>query len=129
MKVEKKESSPCVLALTVTAEAAEIKEEYQKVLTAFIRNAVVPGFRKGKIPLPILKQKFETEISQESQQECFRKLYPEALKEAAVEPLALQDVTDLSFSPERRSRRSSRCLPSSTCPSTRSSRSRRAMCR
>ena len=101
MKVEKKESSPCVLALTVTAEAAEIKEEYQKVLTAFIRNAIVPGFRKGKIPLPILKQKFETEISQESQQACFRKLYPEALKEAAVEPLALQDVTDLSFSPER----------------------------
>ena len=27
MKVEKKESSPCVLALSVTAEAAEIKEE------------------------------------------------------------------------------------------------------
>ena len=100
MKVEKKESSPCVLALTVTAEAAEIKEEYQKVLTAFIRNAIVPGFRKGKIPLPILKQKFEAEISQESQQACFRKLYPEALKEASVEPLALQDVTDVSFAPE-----------------------------
>ena len=100
MKVEKKESSPCVLALSVTAEAEEIKEEYQKVLTAFIRNAVVPGFRKGRIPLPILKQKFQAEISQESQQACFHKLYPEALKEAGVEPLALQDVTDLSFSPE-----------------------------
>ena len=101
MKVEKKESSPCVLALSVQADAEEIKGEYQKVLTAFIRNAIVPGFRKGKIPLPILKQKFQVEISQESQQACFRKLYPEALKEAAVEPLALQDVTDLSFSPER----------------------------
>ena len=56
MKVEKKESSPCVLALSVTAGADEIKEEYQKVLTAFIKNAVVPGFRKGKIPLPVLKQ-------------------------------------------------------------------------
>ncbi len=100
MKVEKKESSPCVLALSVTAEAEEIKEECQKVLTAFIRNAVVPGFRKGRIPLPILKLKFQVEISQESQQACFHKLYPEALKEAGVEPLALQDVTDLSFSPE-----------------------------
>ena len=100
MKVEKKESSPCVLALSVKADAEEIKEEYQKVLTAFIRNAVVPGFRKGKIPLPILKQKFQVEIAQESQQACFRKLYPEALKEAAVEPLALQDVTDVSFAPE-----------------------------
>ena len=100
MKVEKKESSPCVLELSVKAEADEVKEEYQKVLTAFIRNAVVPGFRKGKIPLPILKQKFQVEISQETQQSCFHKLYPEALKEASVEPLALQDVTELSFSPE-----------------------------
>jgi len=100
MKVEKKESSPCVLAVSAKAEAEEIKDEYQKVLTAFIRNAVVPGFRKGKIPLPVLKQKFQAEIAQESQQACFRKLYPEALKEAGVEPLALQDVTDVSFSPE-----------------------------
>ena len=100
MKVEKKESSPCVLELSVKAEADEVKEEYQKVLTAFIKNAIVPGFRKGKTPLPILKQKFQVEISQETQQACFRKLYPEALKEAAVEPLSLQDVTELSFSPE-----------------------------
>ena len=56
MKVEKKESSPCVLELSVKAEADEVKEEYQKVLTAFIKNAIVPGFRKGKTPLPILKQ-------------------------------------------------------------------------
>ena len=100
MKVEKKESSPCVLELSVKAEADEVKEEYQKVLTAFIRNAVVPGFRKGKIPLPILKQKFQVEIAQETQQSCFHKLYPEALKEASIEPLTLQDVTELSFSPE-----------------------------
>ena len=100
MKVEKKESSPCVLELSAKAEADEVKEEYQKVLTAFIKNAIVPGFRKGKTPLPILKQKFQAEISQETQQACFRKLYPEALKEAAVEPLSLQDVTELSFSPE-----------------------------
>ena len=100
MKVEKKESSPCVLELSVKAEADEVKEEYQKVVTAFIRNAIVPGFRKGKIPLPILKQKFQAEISQETQQACFHKLYPEALKEASIEPLTLQDVTELSFSPE-----------------------------
>ena len=100
MKVEKKESSPCVLELSVKAEADEVKEEYQKVLTAFIKNAIVPGFRKGKTPLPIIKQKFQTEISQETQQACFHKLYPEALKEASVEPLSLQDVTELSFSPE-----------------------------
>lgn len=100
MKVEKKESSPCVLELSVKAEAGEVREEYQKVLTAFIKNAIVPGFRKGKTPLPIIKQKFQAEISQETQQACFNKLYPDALKEADIAPLALQDITELNFSPE-----------------------------
>ena len=52
MKVEKKESSPCVLALSVKAEAAEIKEEYQKVLTAFIRNAIVPASARARSRFP-----------------------------------------------------------------------------
>ena len=102
MKFEKKESSPCVVALSVKADAEEIKGEYQKVLNAFLRQAVIPGFRKGKVPLPVIKQKFQQEIAQESQQACFRALYPQALKESGLEEAAvnLQNVTDILFTPE-----------------------------
>ena len=57
MKFETKESSPCVIALSVKAEADEVQAEYKKVLNVFMREAVIPGFRKGKVPLNILKQK------------------------------------------------------------------------
>ena len=102
MKFEKKESSPCVVALTVKADAEDIKSEYNKVLNAFVRQGVIPGFRKGKVPLQIIKQKFQQEIAQESQQACFRAFYPQALKESGLEEVAvtLQDVTDLLFTPE-----------------------------
>ena len=102
MKFEKKESSPCVVALSVKADAEDIKGEYQKVLNAFLRQGVIPGFRKGKVPLAIIKQKFQHEIAQESQQACFRALYPQALKESGLEEVAvnLQDVTDVLFTPE-----------------------------
>ena len=102
MKFEKKESSPCVVALTVKADAEDIKGEYNKVLNAFMRQGVIPGFRKGKVPLQIIKQKFQQEIAQESQQACFRAFYPQALKESGLEEVAvtLQDVTDLLFTPE-----------------------------
>ena len=102
MKFEKKESSPCVIALSVTTDAEEIKGEYQKVLNVFMRQGVIPGFRKGKVPLPVIKQKFQQEIADESKQACFRAFYPQALKESGLEEQAidLQNVTDVLFSPE-----------------------------
>jgi trigger factor len=102
MKFEKKESSPCVMALSVKAEAEEVKADYQKVLNVFLKQGVIPGFRKGKVPLAIIKQKFQQEIAQECQQACFRTFYPQALKESGLEDVAvsLQNVTDVLFTPE-----------------------------
>ena len=100
MKVEKKEAGACMLALTITTDAEEVKEEYRKVLNVFIRNAVVPGFRKGKIPLPVLKQKFQEEIKQECQQACFHAFYKKALEEASVDPITIDGVQNVTFAPE-----------------------------
>ena len=100
MKFETKESSPCVIALSVKAEADEVQAEYKKVLNVFMREAVIPGFRKGKVPLNILKQKFQKEIAQECQQACFSEFYPKALKESGLDAVNLQNVTDVLFTPE-----------------------------
>lgn len=100
MKFETKESSPCVMALSVKAEADETKAPYQKVLNVFMREASIPGFRKGKVPLNIIKQKFQKEIAQECQQACFSEFYPKALKESGLDAVNLQNVTDVLFTPE-----------------------------
>ena len=100
MKFETKESSPCVIALSVKAEADEVQAEYKKVLNVFMREAVIPGFRKGKVPLNIIKQKFQKEIAQECQQACFSEFYPKALKESGLDAVTLQNVTDVLFTPE-----------------------------
>ena len=100
MKFETKESSPCVMALSVKAEADEPKAPYQKVLNVFMREASIPGFRKGKVPLNIIKQKFLQEIAHECQQACFSEFYPKALKESGLDAVNLQNVTDVLFTPE-----------------------------
>ncbi len=100
MKFEKSESSPCVVSLKVTTDAEEIKGTYQKVLNTFVREASVPGFRKGKTPVAIIKQKFADGIKQEVQQACFHEFYPQAVKESGVEVLQLQNVVDVTFSLE-----------------------------
>ena len=100
MKFETKESSPCVIALSVKAEADEVQAEYKKVLNVFMREAVIPGFRKGKVPLNIIKQKFQKEIADECKQACFREFYPKAVKESGIAAVNLQNVTDVLFTPE-----------------------------
>ena len=99
MNVEKKPDEGCAVKLIVKADAAEIADECKKVLNTFLREASIPGFRKGKVPLAVIQQKFADGIKQESEQACFRKLYPQALKEAAVEPIELTGVTDVLLDP------------------------------
>ena len=100
MTFEKKDSSPCVVALSIKAEAAEVADVYKSVLGAFMREAAIPGFRKGKVPMNIIKQKFQQEIARECEQRCFGKFYQDALKQSGIEAVNLQNVTDVLFTPE-----------------------------
>ena len=70
------------------------------MLNVFMREASIPGFRKGKVPLNIIKQKFQQEIAHECQQACFSEFYPKALKESGLDAVNLQNVTDVLFTPE-----------------------------
>lgn len=100
MKFEIKESSPCVAALSVSADAEEVKGIYRKVVNAFERNGVIPGFRKGKAPRAMVMQKFAAQIKENATQDCFREFYPKAVEESKIEALGLNDVQDVAFAPE-----------------------------
>ena len=99
MKVDKIADEGCVVKLMVKADATEIAEEYKKVLNTYLREASIPGFRKGKVPLDVIKQRFSDGLKQDSEQACFRKLYPQALKDAEIDPVDLAGVQDLIFDP------------------------------
>ena len=98
MKVEQKaENNPCVIGLTVQADADEIKGEVKKVLNGFLREAQIPGFRKGKVPESLIRKNFEKELKQETEGACFRALYPKAVEESKLKVIALEGVTEIKF--------------------------------
>ena len=67
MKVDQKaEKNPCVISLTVTADAVEIKGEVKKVLNEFVREAQIPGFRKGKVPVELIRKNFANELKRDA---------------------------------------------------------------
>ena len=96
MKVEQKaEKNPCVISLTVTADAEEIKGEAKKVLNEFIREAQIPGFRKGKVPVELIRKNFAAELKRETEGACFRAFYPKAVEESKLKVIALEGVSEM----------------------------------
>ena len=98
MTVDKKaEKNPCVINLTVKAGAEEIKGEAKKVLNEFMREAQVPGFRKGKVPVELIRKNFAAELKRETEGACFRALYPKAVEESGLKVIALEGVTEMKL--------------------------------
>lgn len=65
----------CQKELTIEIGANEVQEEYNKVYNGFARYAKVPGFREGKAPRTVIKQRFGKEIKSE----VVKQLVPHAL--------------------------------------------------
>lgn len=49
--------------LTVTVEKSDYKETVEKQLHNYAKNAQIPGFRKGKVPLSLIKKQYEAGIA------------------------------------------------------------------
>ncbi|MBQ5794618.1 MAG: trigger factor family protein, partial [Kiritimatiellae bacterium] len=97
MKTELKNLEKCQVQLTVTLDAAEAKDCIKKVENGFVRAAQLPGFRKGKVPLALIRKEFADSLKQEIEREIFTKNYPEAVKSEALEEVAPVDVKDMKY--------------------------------
>ena len=97
MKTSSKSQDKCQVKLSVTLEADEMNAIVKDVEKVFLREAQLPGFRKGKVPLQIIRKEFSDGLKQEIQRAMFQKNYPEAIKAEAIEEVALANVEDLKY--------------------------------
>ena len=58
MKTESKKLDKCQVELTVTLDAEEMKASVKDVERAFVREARLPGFRPGKVPVELIRKEF-----------------------------------------------------------------------
>ncbi len=49
--------------LTVTIDKADYKDQVEKQLHNYAKNAQIPGFRKGKVPMSMVRKQYEAPIS------------------------------------------------------------------
>lgn len=88
MKSEIKEVSPTQKELKIEIEAATIKEAYGRISKKYASRANVPGFRKGYVPVDVIRLRFKEEIKGDVLQDVIPGAVAEAITEHDLHPLA-----------------------------------------
>lgn len=89
------DAGPCRKQVTVTIPAPAVEKEQAQVLRDLGREVSIPGFRKGKIPPQILRQRFGSEIDKEVLDRLLPRFWREAQAEAELQPLLPPQVEDV----------------------------------
>ena len=89
MKTSSKKLEKCQVKLAVTLDADEVSAIVKDVEKVFLREAQLPGFRKGKVPLQVIRKEFADGLKQEVQRAMFQKTYADAIKAEKVDEVAL----------------------------------------
>ena len=100
MKTTQKNLDNSQVKLTVELDAAEAAAVITKVEKQFMREAQIPGFRKGKVPLELIRRQFSNALEEEAKKEMFREYYSQAVNAEKIEEVALADVTEINLTKE-----------------------------
>ena len=65
MKITNKNHDEVSALLTVTLDKSDYKEKVEKTLLNYAKNANIPGFRKGKAPLSLIRRQYEAGVAYE----------------------------------------------------------------
>jgi trigger factor len=83
--------------LDLTVPAAVIAEETAKVVADIAKKVKMPGFRPGKAPLSLVKNRFPNEIRQDVVDRVLPKALEEAFKKDELKVISRPSVVDLHF--------------------------------
>ena len=97
MKVSVKEVSGCTKEIQVEVPAEDIQSRVDEIYGKISKEAKLPGFRKGKVPLNVIKKKYKSNVREEIIQHQLPEYLREALVERKIDPVAQPRVTHLQF--------------------------------
>src|SRR5438270_7550409 len=72
-----------------------VAAEIDRVARDYSRKARIPGFRPGKAPARVIKQRFKDQILNDVAHDLIPKAIDDAMRERGVEPVDTPDVRDV----------------------------------
>lgn len=87
----------CERIIEITLPAKPIKEEIERQESKYSQSAHLKGFRKGKVPISLIKAKYGDAIKENVLNKVINKAYIEALKETKLQPSTKAEINILDF--------------------------------
>src|SRR6476620_5575434 len=82
--------------LKVEIPSDVVDAEINRVARDYSRKARIPGFRPGKAPARVIKQRFRDQILNDVAHDLVPRVIDEALRERGVEPVDTPDVREVT---------------------------------
>jgi trigger factor len=93
--VSQQDVGPCRKQLTVEVPAPAVEAEEQRVVKEYGSRARIPGFRAGKVPAKLVRQRFAEEIEREVVERLLPRYWRQAQAEASIDPLLPPEVEEV----------------------------------
>lgn len=87
MIVDYKDLSAVKKSVSVEVPPDEVRSELESVASEFSRHAKLPGFRPGKIPLKVVRNRFQKEIESETVDRLLPRFFRDVVREKQIQPV------------------------------------------
>jgi trigger factor len=101
MKTELTDVSETQKTLTIEIPTDVVDAEIDRVAHGYTRHARIPGFRPGKVPRTLVKQRFRDQILHDVMHDLIPRAVDEALTERGLEPVDTPDIRDVDLAEGR----------------------------
>ena len=93
--IKKTGEEPGAASLAVTVPADNVREAEERATRSFQQRTKLPGFRKGKAPVAVVKKRFADDIRQQVLQELVQESWTAAVRQEALKPVADPHIHNL----------------------------------
>ena len=97
MNVQVTRSGTWRRTLEIEAPAEDVDKRLNDAYRKYSKTLNLPGFRKGKVPLSVIKRQFGSAIQGEVVQEMVEEFYREASEAEGIQPVSQASIDDINF--------------------------------
>ena len=97
MKTEFTDVSETQKTLTIEIPSDVVDAEFDRVAKGYTKQARLPGFRPGKVPTTVVKQRFKDQIRHDVMHELIPRAVDEALQERGIEAVDTPNIKDVDL--------------------------------
>lgn len=97
MKTELVDVTETQKRITIEIPSDVVDKEFDRITKGYSKQARLPGFRPGKVPASVIRQRFKDQILHEVMHGLIPRAIEDALTERGVEPVDTPDVKEVDL--------------------------------